>query len=382
MLRENEVTLGQSLPGRRLRHRDVRQVAPGRQLPLPARRTAASTRFMRHGGGGVGQTPDYWDNAYFDGTLLPQRRPGAGGGLLHRRLLRLRHDGSSGSRSRRASRSSPTSPPTPRTARCTRRRSSRSPTQESSTVRLAELLRHDRQHRLTTSAGCGRFLEDRGTAPRTRSSSSPPTTAPSSGWRGLQRRHARQARAASTTAATGCRSSSTGRQGRLSGGRDVEPDHRPRRRAADADRPVRHPGPRRASGSTGRSHPPAARGQVGGRDWPDRILVTDSQRVKDPIKWRKSAVMTSRWRLINGKELYDIGKDPGQQTDVAGTHPGVVARLAGFYEAWWAELEPTFADETRRSTSATRPRTPPVSRLTTGSRPAPRPGTRPRCARR
>ncbi|MEM7600919.1 MAG: arylsulfatase, partial [Verrucomicrobiota bacterium] len=27
-------------------------------------------------------------------------------------------------------------------------------------------------------------------------------------------------------------------------------------------------------------------------DWPDRILVTDSQRVKDPIKWRKSSVMT------------------------------------------------------------------------------------------
>ena len=23
---------------------------------------------LRHGGGGVGQTPDYWDNAYFDGS--------------------------------------------------------------------------------------------------------------------------------------------------------------------------------------------------------------------------------------------------------------------------------------------------------------------------
>ena len=23
---------------------------------------------MRHGGGGVGQTPDHWDNAYFDGA--------------------------------------------------------------------------------------------------------------------------------------------------------------------------------------------------------------------------------------------------------------------------------------------------------------------------
>ncbi len=76
--------------------------------------------------------------------------------------------------------------------------------------------------------------------------------------------------------------------------------------------------------------------------WPDRILVTDSQRVVDPIKWRRSAVMTNRWRLVNGTELYDIKQDPSQQNDVAGTQPNVVARLKAFYEAWWAELKPTF----------------------------------------
>jgi arylsulfatase B len=81
-------------------------------------------------------------------------------------------------------------------------------------------------------------------------------------------------------------------------------------------------------------------------DWPDRILITDSQRVKDPIKWRKSAVMTSRWRLNNGKELYDIKADPGQQTDVAKDHPAVVRRLTEFYDQWWAELEPSFSDAT------------------------------------
>ncbi len=37
-------------------------------------------------------------------------------------------------------------------------------------------------------------------------------------------------------------------------------------------------------------------------EWADRMLITDSQRVRDPIKWRKSAVMSKRWRLINGKE--------------------------------------------------------------------------------
>ncbi|MEM9589083.1 MAG: sulfatase/phosphatase domain-containing protein, partial [Planctomycetota bacterium] len=81
-------------------------------------------------------------------------------------------------------------------------------------------------------------------------------------------------------------------------------------------------------------------------DWPDRILITDSQRVKDPIKWRKSAVMTSRWRLNNQLELYDIKMDPGQKKNVAQQHPDVVGRLQAFYDQWWAELEPTFQQST------------------------------------
>lgn len=86
--------------------------------------------------------------------------------------------------------------------------------------------------------------------------------------------------------------------------------------------------------------------QGGATEWPDRILVTDSQRVKDPIKWRKSAVMTDQWRLCNGKELYDINKDPGQKTNVAEQHPKVVARLTDFYDQWWDELLPTFKQST------------------------------------
>jgi arylsulfatase A-like enzyme len=80
--------------------------------------------------------------------------------------------------------------------------------------------------------------------------------------------------------------------------------------------------------------------------WPDRILVTDSQRVKDPIKWKQSAVMTSQWRLINGKQLFDMKVDPEQTRDVATGYPEVVERLRAFYESWWAELEPSFAQQT------------------------------------
>jgi arylsulfatase B len=97
----------------------------------------------------------------------------------------------------------------------------------------------------------------------------------------------------------------------------------------------------------GRSIRPLLEDRAGSEnaDWPDRILVTDSQRVKDPIKWRKSSVMTDRWRLINGTVLYDIQADPGQQRDVAAEHPKVVQRLRDFYEDWWRELEPTFGQD-------------------------------------
>ncbi|MFW6169569.1 MAG: arylsulfatase, partial [Planctomycetota bacterium] len=82
-------------------------------------------------------------------------------------------------------------------------------------------------------------------------------------------------------------------------------------------------------------------------DWPrDRMLVTDSQRVRDPIKWRKTAVMSGQWRLVNGNQLYDIQADPGQQENVIAAHPEQAEKMREFYDAWWAELEPTFARTT------------------------------------
>ena len=81
-------------------------------------------------------------------------------------------------------------------------------------------------------------------------------------------------------------------------------------------------------------------------DWPDRMLITDSQRVKDPIKWRKSSVMSQGWRLVNQKELYNINKDPGQTKNVASQNPDQVAKMQAFYDQWWDELEPTFAETT------------------------------------
>jgi arylsulfatase A-like enzyme len=80
------------------------------------------------------------------------------------------------------------------------------------------------------------------------------------------------------------------------------------------------------------------------RNWPDRTIITDSQRVELPIKWRKSALMTDRWRLINGEELYDVNVDPGQRRDTADKYPDVVARLRRDYQDWWADTSKRFLE--------------------------------------
>ncbi|MHC4455940.1 MAG: sulfatase-like hydrolase/transferase [Planctomycetota bacterium] len=78
--------------------------------------------------------------------------------------------------------------------------------------------------------------------------------------------------------------------------------------------------------------------------WPERIVVTDSQRVDHPIKWRRSATMTDRWRLINGEKLYDIKADASQKNDIADKHPQVVKKLRKGYEDWWSDVSKRFGD--------------------------------------
>jgi hypothetical protein len=54
--------------------------------------------------------------------------------------------------------------------------------------------------------------------------------------------------------------------------------------------------------------------------------------------------MTERWRLVNGKELYDIKADPGQRNNIADENPKVVEQLRNAYEEWWADLSRGFDD--------------------------------------
>jgi len=66
-------------------------------------------------------------------------------------------------------------------------------------------------------------------------------------------------------------------------------------------------------------------------------FVQHRQSTDPPAKWH-NAVMTRRWRLVHGRELYDVQADPRQRRDVAAQHPDVLRWLREAHESWWDEI--------------------------------------------
>lgn len=83
----------------------------------------------------------------------------------------------------------------------------------------------------------------------------------------------------------------------------------------------------------------------GGNTTKNRVIVTDSQRVPYPVKWKNSSVMTNQWRLINGQELYDINVDREQKNDVASQYSKVVDDLTQEYDKWWHLVSGKFNED-------------------------------------
>jgi acetyl esterase/lipase len=103
----------------------------------------------------------------------------------------------------------------------------------------------------------------------------------------------------------------------------------------------------------GRSFAPLLRGAR--IAWPDRPLVTHVGRwdrgKAAASKHDRCRVREGGWSLVNvknrpdGWELYDVRADPGEKTDLAATHPDVVARLSAAYDAWWADVQKDLVNE-------------------------------------
>ncbi len=72
----------------------------------------------------------------------------------------------------------------------------------------------------------------------------------------------------------------------------------------------------------------------------ERLHFLMNQQGSDIPTIDHSAVLTRRWRLVHGRELYDIQADPGQQRDLAGQQPDVTSRLRNALDAWYAKVTP------------------------------------------
>lgn len=75
-------------------------------------------------------------------------------------------------------------------------------------------------------------------------------------------------------------------------------------------------------------------------DVPDRTLFVERQRTFKPEKWVGAVGLTSRWRLVNNEELYDIKQDSGQTNNVIAEYPDVVANIRKDFETYWAKVSP------------------------------------------
>ncbi|MCP4512788.1 MAG: arylsulfatase [Fuerstiella sp.] len=339
MLRENEITMGQVFKDAGYATGMFGKWHLGDNYPYrPEDR--GYTEVMRHGGGGVGQTPDYWDNAYFDGSYWHNGTPEPVKGFCTdvffdyaKRFIRASKNADKPFLAYIAT----NAPHGPMHA------------PEESSALYAGVNSVNLQNfygmiaNIDDNVGKMRaFLAGEGLADNTIFIFTTDNGS-SSGWRTFN---------AGMRAGKGSEYDGGHRvpffvhwpDGELTGGHDVKPI------TAHVDVlptlidlcDVAPPAGVRFDGTSIAD----LLNPMIDADWPDRILVTDSQRVKDPIKWRKSAVMTSQWRLINGKELYNIRTDAAQESDVASGHPAVVKRLTEFYEAWWKELLPSFANDT------------------------------------
>jgi len=68
---------------------------------------------------------------------------------------------------------------------------------------------------------------------------------------------------------------------------------------------------------------------------PDRKIVIQYRDFGRP-----GVVLWNEWRLVHGRELYNIAEDPGQKKNVIGQYPGVARTLKEHYAAWRKEMAP------------------------------------------
>ena len=75
--------------------------------------------------------------------------------------------------------------------------------------------------------------------------------------------------------------------------------------------------------------------------WPDRTLYFQWHRGDRGELYNNCAARSERYKLVNGKELYDLQEDPAEVHDLAAQQPKRVADMRAGYEAWFRDVAAT-----------------------------------------
>ncbi|MEP7364443.1 MAG: sulfatase-like hydrolase/transferase [Acidobacteriota bacterium] len=86
----------------------------------------------------------------------------------------------------------------------------------------------------------------------------------------------------------------------------------------------------------GKSLMPLLRGESA--NWGDRTLYTQWHRGEVPELFRACAARSQQYKLVDGKELYDLSADPEEKHDVAGSKPEVVKKMRKGVEDWFRSV--------------------------------------------
>jgi hypothetical protein len=70
-------------------------------------------------------------------------------------------------------------------------------------------------------------------------------------------------------------------------------------------------------------------------------LFTQWHRGDEPELFRACAARNQRYKLVNGKELYDLMADPAESRDVAAERPEITGKLRAQTEAWFKDVSST-----------------------------------------
>lgn len=72
-------------------------------------------------------------------------------------------------------------------------------------------------------------------------------------------------------------------------------------------------------------------------------------KMKGRTKWAYSKDIAKHLKKTNGWELFDLASDAGQNTNIAGRHPEVVAKLKTAYDQWWKSVRPMMVNEPQKN---------------------------------